>query len=173
MAHRNLRLHEVNVALEYFQKAAEEEPENPQTMIEIARCLFQLSDDLGAIEKCDQALQQKPSYAAAHAYRALPLAQVGRLQEAAEELHPRHAEAYLNAGWALQSLSDYEAAIAEYQKAVKLKPDCVEAHDALGCAHLKNGDRDAAMEELQKVEGLDAAFDSALRDELAEGKERD
>ena len=76
----------MNAALANFQKAADLEPQNLGTTVEVARCLIELAKYQGAIEKCEHALQEKPMYSGAHAYRALALSKVDRIQEAVEEL---------------------------------------------------------------------------------------
>jgi tetratricopeptide (TPR) repeat protein len=83
---RALRSHRVNSALENFQRAAEQEPENVHTTILMADCLNRLENYEAALEKCEQALKRAPNYAGARAERALALAGVGRPQQAIDEL---------------------------------------------------------------------------------------
>jgi lipopolysaccharide biosynthesis regulator YciM len=52
------------------------------------------------------------------------------------------------------------------RRAIELKPECVEAHDTLGRAYLKSGDRAGAVEQLRILKGLDPEFESVLNKQL-------
>ena len=54
--------------------------------------------------------------------------------------------------------------------AVELKPDCPQAHDSLGLAHLETCNREEALKELQAIQLLDAGFEGELSKRLASGK---
>jgi tetratricopeptide (TPR) repeat protein len=66
---RALGSQRLDSALASFQRAAQLEPKNVHTTLLIARCLNQLENYQAALEKCEQALQTKPNYAYARAYR--------------------------------------------------------------------------------------------------------
>src|SRR5215469_3733558 len=86
LGYRALRVQDLRSALANFQRAAEQQPENLDSTIKTAWCLYRLENYEAAIEKYDQVLQRDADCATAHAYRALPLAHLGRLREAVEEL---------------------------------------------------------------------------------------
>jgi len=58
---------------------------------------------------------------------------------------------------------DLDGAIAEYRKAIRLKPDYAEAHAILGVALYGKGERQAALEEYRKASELDPK-NAALRE---------
>ena len=86
LGRQKLRSHQVDLALENFRKAAEQEPHNLHTAIEIVWCLYKLKEYQAAMDKYEWALQQRPDYASAHAYLGLALAAVQRYQEAVDEV---------------------------------------------------------------------------------------
>ena len=86
-----MRAQKLRTALANFQKAAEQRPENLDSSIQTAWCLYRLENYEAAIEKYDQVLQRDAGSATAHAYRALALSRVDRLREAIEELQ-QHIE---------------------------------------------------------------------------------
>jgi lipopolysaccharide biosynthesis regulator YciM len=53
------------------------------------------------------------------------------------------------------------------KRAVELDPNCPQAHDSLGLAHLETGNREEALKELQAIQILDAGFDGELSKRLA------
>ena len=163
---RAFRSHRTETALANFQKAAKQEPENVHTMVEIARCLYQLADYPGAIEKCDEALSRKPAYAAAHAYRALALSEVDRVQEAVDELQRAlriglHVEEKERGFWegklgaGLGNLGRYEEAIGPLRRSIELVPNDPDTRYELGRAYGELQRFQEAVEELQESIRLD------------------
>jgi len=56
------------------------------------------------------------------------------------------------------------------ERAVELEPDCLQAHDSLGLAHLGTGNREKALKELHAIQLLDERFEGELGKKLASGK---
>ena len=117
----------MSLALENFQKAAELEPDNLHTAIEIGWCLYNLKDYQAAIDKYERALQRRPDYASAHACLGLALGEVQRTQEAVEavrrglRISPKLKDrAYFESclGKWLEDLGRWEEAIGPLQKDV-------------------------------------------------------
>jgi len=74
-------------------------------------------------------------------------------------LHADHigASTFIQKGWSLFSLEDYEGAIQALQKALKLSPGDKEAETLLGWAQMEHGDLDGALATFQTVLNHDAA----------------
>ncbi|MGD2136601.1 MAG: tetratricopeptide repeat protein [Gemmatimonadales bacterium] len=68
-------------------------------------------------------------------------------------LHADHigASTYVEKGWSLISLGDYDGAIQALQKALTLSPGQMQAESLLGWAHMLNEEYDAALGTFQKV----------------------
>jgi len=88
------------------------------------------------------------------------LAQAGDQSEMpAPVLHADHigASTFIQKGWSLFSLEDYEGSIQALQKALKLSPGDKEAETLLGWAQMEHGDLDDALATFQTVLNQDAA----------------
>jgi tetratricopeptide (TPR) repeat protein len=144
LGRRRLRSHRFQLALGSLRNAAEHEPGNLHTAIEIAWCLYKLKDYQAAIDKYESALQRRPDYASAHACLGLALAEVQRTQEAVEavrrglRINPKLKDrAYFEAclGKWLEDLGRYEEAIGPLQNAIKSNPMEAGTHYSLGYAY--------------------------------------
>lgn len=82
------------------------------------------------------------------------------------DLH-RAAEEHLQRGNQFDENGDSDRAIAEWQEASSLDPDCTEAHYNLGIAYADEGHADLAIAELREVVRLDP-LDLDARREIAE-----
>jgi tetratricopeptide (TPR) repeat protein len=78
---------------------------------------------------------------------------------AAAPLHADHigASTFIQKGWSLISLEDYEGAIQALKKALKLSPGDIEAETLLGWAQMEHRDFDDALATFQTVLNKDAA----------------
>jgi tetratricopeptide (TPR) repeat protein len=79
--------------------------------------------------------------------------------QAAAPLHADHigASTFIQKGWSLISLEDYEGAIQALQKALKLSPGDIEAETLLGWAQMEHHDFDDALATFQIVLEKDPA----------------
>ena len=57
-------------------------------------------------------------------------------------------------------------AIPTLKRAIELKPECLQAHDYLGTAYLKKGEREGGMEHFRILKILDAKFEGVLSKHL-------
>jgi tetratricopeptide (TPR) repeat protein len=103
------------------------------------------SDWAAAVATADAAVAALPSDTNAHYVRGGLLGLVGRLDEAervtreALRIDPGHAGAYANLGAIATWRQDYSTAIAEFGRALALKPDIQEATSGLAYALLASG----------------------------------
>lgn len=73
----------------------------------------------------------------------------------------------VNLGCAYVELNRYEEAVSLSKRALELNPECLEAHDCLGVALLKNGDREAGLKELSILKRINASFEGDLKKLIA------
>ena len=79
------------------------------------------------------------------------------------ELKPDFLEPLVNLACAYIELSRYDEAISVSRRALEVEPDCLEAHDCLGVALFKNGDRETGLNQLAIMEKLNPAFEGDLK----------
>ncbi len=65
------------------------------------------------------------------------------------------AEAFYKRGVSHAGKGNYDRAIADFTKAIELKPDYGEAHYNRGVAHYKKGDLDRARRDFEEASKLD------------------
>ncbi len=81
----------------------------------------------------------------------------------AVDLDPDNAEARTLLGWIqLEIRKDYPAAVDEYSRVVKLRPNSAEAYNNLGVALEKNGEMEPAIENFNQALKLSANYSEAL-----------
>src|SRR4030067_2894775 len=61
------------------------------------------------------------------------------------------ARAHFDKGVEFSLKGDLDAAVREYEAAIKIKPDIPEAHNNLGCAYMDQGDLDKAVDHKKKA----------------------
>jgi tetratricopeptide (TPR) repeat protein len=103
--------------------------------------------------------------------RVLPFVCAGLLAQAAtgqpaKQAAPGEAERLLRDGTAAQQHGDFNTAIADFRKALAIKPDLLQAHVSLGAAFAAAGQMDAAIEEDDRVLEI-APQNDAVRMNLA------
>jgi tetratricopeptide (TPR) repeat protein len=106
-----------------------------------------ISDFTGLKEEIRVLVDRYKQLAAAAGGEAAPQMQV------AAPLHADHigASTFIQKGWSLISLEDYEGAIQALQKALKLSPGDIEAETLLGWAQMEHRDFDDALATFQTV----------------------
>ncbi len=123
-------------------------------VIALFKTVDQAITDLSALKEDIRVLVDK--------YKQLVAAQGGDAAppiQAAAPLHADHigASTFIQKGWSLISLEDYEGAIQALQKALKLSPGDIEAENLLGWAQMEHRDFDDALATFQTVLNKDAA----------------
>ena len=64
-------------------------------------------------------------------------------------------------GWVYLALSDYEKALAEFQRAVNVNPKSADGYDALGWGHILAGAPDRAVISLERALQVDPEYGPA------------
>ncbi len=100
-----------------------------------------------------RAIELNPNYATAHQWCGLMLMNLGRLDEARQQieiargLDPLSLQIQFNVGALYQDMHDFDRAIEEYRKIAEMDPNFVSAHAGLGGVYeLKRTYREAAAE---------------------------
>jgi TolB-like protein/Tfp pilus assembly protein PilF len=107
-----------------------------------------------------RAIELNPSYATAHHWYALQLANMGRHAEAIEEirkarqLDPLSPRINANVGGNLYQARQYDQALEELNKALELNPNDPLAHGLLGFVYLQKGKNQEAIAELLRANQL-------------------
>ena len=129
--------------------------------------MFDLGKSFERDHKRDQALWAYQRAVAADPKHREAILGIERLTRFASESNEGLATTHLQRGNQFDGNGDSNRAIAEWQEAIALDPNCVEAHYNLGIAYADEGHSDLAITELREVVRLDP-FDIDARRELAE-----
>jgi TolB-like protein/DNA-binding winged helix-turn-helix (wHTH) protein/Flp pilus assembly protein TadD len=114
----------------------------------------------GAEQAYQRALELNPGYATAHQWYGEYLIQVGRFDEAAQQmelaraLDPLSLIINTNLGWTFFMARNYDRAIAQLRKVVELDAHFVNARLKLGLAYMQKGLLDEAQAEFQQAQTL-------------------
>ncbi|NKB58851.1 MAG: tetratricopeptide repeat protein [Alphaproteobacteria bacterium] len=139
-------------AADLLSQAAEIDPDNSETHVNLGVALQALGRLAAAVESYRRAVAIEPDYAEAHNNLGVSLRDLGRLDEAVEHyrkalaIRPDYAGAHFNLGTALRSLGQLEAAVVSYRDALAIKPDYAEAYVNMGIAQQYLEQLDAAVE---------------------------
>lgn len=142
--------------------------ENEQLLSEYAReyylmgneCITQAHDNRAALRCFDKALKLDPLFADAWVRKGVTLLDMGETYEAhvcfneAVRLKPHAFKTRYNRGKCHLLLKNYEEAVADLIKAIKLKPTHAAAHDYLAEAYSGVGEEDLAQKHRDIAETL-------------------
>lgn len=135
-------------------KTPEQREAVKREIIGLFKTVDQAITDFSALKEDIRVLVEK--------YKQLSAAAAGEpapQMQAAAPLHADHigASTFIQKGWSLISLEDYEGAIQALQKALKLSPGDIEAETLLGWAQMEHRDFDDALATFQTVLNKDPA----------------
>jgi len=117
-----------------FLHVTEANPEYADGFVNVARVRVQEGDPTGAQEMLDRALAVDPELAKAHYFYGLTLKAEGRYDEAIEHFrqaaarYPRDRVVRNQVGRILFLKREYQAAIEEFEKTLRIDPEDLEAH---------------------------------------------
>jgi tetratricopeptide (TPR) repeat protein len=124
-------------AIDYFQQALEIDAGNATIHVNLGAAQREQGDLENAVNSFRQALKLVPNHAKAHSSLGAALADLGQQAEAdnhfgqALEIDPNDAEVHYNLGMALASQGHFDQAVASYERATNLRPDFVQAFQAM------------------------------------------
>ncbi len=157
--HQQLDKGDYAAALETFQQAAAEAPQNHEVLYGLGLACYRLERYEQAVEYLNQALEVKPNYILALAWRGMAYKELKETQQAEADfqqviaLTPGDADDWRGRGIALDKLGRYEDAIAAYDKALEIKPDDYKAWNNRGAILFDN---------LQQYKNAVASFEKAI-----------
>jgi Flp pilus assembly protein TadD len=139
-----------------FRRGIELVPNDAELHNSLGWTLFQDGRSEEAVEEYERALAVNPKNAKAHNNMALALVELGRLDDAASHFTASLAvepkpEIYSDLGFTLARLGKTKEALADYQKALALDPNCPSAHLNLAVTSLQAGNLDDAGAHYRKA----------------------
>ena len=149
-AHKNLgaalmRQGKLQEAIGHYEQAVRIKPDDPEAHFDLGNALLQAGKPQPAIEQYEQAVRLKPDFAAAHNNLAAALMRQGKLEQAIDHyeqvvrLMAGSPVAHYNLGVALEQAGRVPEAIQHYEQALRIKPDFVQAQNALTRARSVTG----------------------------------
>jgi tetratricopeptide (TPR) repeat protein len=142
-------------AIEQYQIAAKMDPKKSQATLLISLCYAQSGDLDKGLSYAERAVKDNPSYVSFYNLGLLHSArkEFDKAIEAfdrALKFNPKSSSAEYQKGLAYSILKQYDQAIPFYQKALKLNPSLDKVRLALFNAYLKQGDRNAALAQIEE-----------------------
>jgi len=159
----------IQEAAALLEKTVQTYPKSDRAMFLLGRARFRLGDKAGAEEILTRATQLAPGSVEAHVQLGIvQLAQrhtkdAQRSFRAAIQAKPNLADAWFNLGLSLGNENRAES-VAAFREAIRLKPASAEAYLALALVLRADGQKQAAVDELQHALTLD--LDEPLRQKL-------
>ena len=174
----------LNLALAFIKLGREREAND--SLVSAARAYALAGDEhlgAGGLKEAEEAyralLRIDPDYAFAHQRLGLVHNAARRFDEAAAAFKralqktPEDASALEGLAEAYLGLRDYERAADAATHAARLTPDSPNAHYLAGLAHASLGQRDAALQDLSKLQQLKATTPAKLLSDFIEKKAPD
>ncbi|HEC17229.1 MAG TPA: tetratricopeptide repeat protein [Sedimenticola sp.] len=138
-------------SLGHFREALRIQPYDIRARYNLGLALFQLKRFDKAIEQFAETLRIYPSFEPAQRRLNMARAMLERAAEPTRAPHGDPAAARMRAGLALEKQGRPDEAIREYEKALELNPDHVNAHQRLGVVLHRLGRLDEAIGHYREV----------------------
>lgn len=138
-------------ALECYERAVKLEPDNPNYWRCKGSIKMKMGNPKGGLQDCLQALKLSPKYGQGFILKAQCLSKLSKFHEAIDAankaiaLSPRRAEAYQVRGYCYKCLDNMDLALADLERASKLKPEDESIHLETRDVEAMSGDLESAM----------------------------
>jgi TolB-like protein/tetratricopeptide (TPR) repeat protein len=151
-----------------FQQALRLEPQNLTALLWRSLLLSGTGRHAESIESTQRALESDPASPLVNTYVALAYVNGGQFDLAlrqfsqAIELDPHYYRPYMFQGLALIRMHRHVDALGSFEKALMLNPENLEALAYIGVAKAIAGDREGALDALEKVRATQDHYEPAL-----------
>ena len=155
-----------------LKKAVRINPDHAEAQYNLGLTIGVLKRYEEALDHFAQAVKLNPEYAEAFAGMGLAYAALYRYEDAIKafqkciELEPSVADTYLYLAMTYSAMDRNEDAIAVFKEALAIRPDDANIHYRLGCFYIQTGDKEAAMDEYNKLKKIDPQIAEALMKEI-------
>jgi TolB-like protein/Tfp pilus assembly protein PilF len=155
-------------AEQQFRMALSLDPNNVTALIWQSLYLSGLGRHEESIASVQRAMECEPLSPVTNAYLGLVRAFAGQYDLGIRQLHqaieldPHYYRAYMFLGTILCELNRYDESIAAFQKALSINPENLESLAFMGSTMACAGDRNGALEILQKVKATEDRYEPAL-----------
>ena len=143
-----------------FKEVLRKTPDFPGIHLGLGQVYWKKKDNADAMEQLTLALQEEPNQPLANYYMGDMLVDAQKFREAIPHLkitvavYPELGRARFLLGKAYRGTGDNQAALQEFQEALKLDPDYKEVHFQLYQLYARLGDREKSQEHLRISERL-------------------
>lgn len=146
----------VNEAVIEFQSALRLDPNSVEGHFQLGNAYFQQGKLEEAAKEFQRAVELAPENIDARSNLGAAYYELGQFEKAAAEfkkaiaLKPEDADIHYNLGAAYVQQFQFEAGIAEFKEALRLNPNLTRAYFGLGNAYKLQGNREEAVQALEK-----------------------
>jgi tetratricopeptide (TPR) repeat protein len=154
-------------ALEYFKKAAENDPNSTTAWYGLGYCYAGQNSSTDAIAAYQQAIQTNPTNAISYFHLGNYLHKLGRYDEAIEafkqvvSIDPEFEEAYFNLGIIYLEAGRLEEGKEAFQNVVRINPESKTGHYSIAVTYTKLGRYQEAVEAYKKAIRIQPEFTEA------------
>ena len=148
---------EVLETISHLDQLIDALPEDVDTLLAVADCLYSANDPTKALNLVDEASLQGTARAAAHFLRGLVLMELGLYQQAGGEFRntldrfPESVSSYWNLSISLLTLGEFAQAIEEIERLIQIDPGHAQSYVLLGKCLLELGQLDRATSTFNRV----------------------
>lgn len=151
-------------ALEFFQEAIAQDPQNTMAWNGLGYCQVGLNNPGAAINAYQQAIKTNPDDESLYLILGDYYVKLGQLQEAIEayrqaiRIKPDFAEAHFKLGIVYTRLGRLDDGKKEFETVIRLNPKAVPAHFNIGIAYAQLGRYQDALQANQEALRIDSEF---------------
>ncbi|HZH86411.1 MAG TPA: tetratricopeptide repeat protein [Brumimicrobium sp.] len=160
----NAPISDIDRAQRHYQYILSRQPNDPQTLVELANTYSLTGDFKTAIKYINDALKIDERYRDGYVlkgsiYKTLDKNDLALSSyQTAVQIDPEFFMGHLNTGWLLTSMEEHQLALEYYQNAVELKPDNLNAIYGVAKSLQDLGKYEAALVEYRKLSKIKPEF---------------